>query len=331
MIDQLIAVEHRRVDLVEDRKSEYEEKLSEWQSFNTKLLALKTAAEGLKDPEDFYLYTTGMATDNSEVEAQDILSVSTSSTAAPGTYTVKVTNLAKAQKLSSNPFTSQKAELGSSYAGDIIINGKVVAINATDSLLDVAYAINNANTGTDPSGVTASIVNYGTNDYRLILTSDTTGEEGISLLNGSSTHLVQKYGWKDNQTAIIKNSITEGAQSDGFIAPNVIIQSLLGLSTGESGDVTIGDKTVTLNLSTMSLNGIRDAINTAAPTGVAASVISQTVEGTTCYRLQIEGTETFNDASNILNTLGVLDHNSTNVTGKVSGNSMTSDGAYNHT
>ena len=38
MIDQLIAVEHRRVDLVEDKKSEYEAQLSEWQSFNTKLL-----------------------------------------------------------------------------------------------------------------------------------------------------------------------------------------------------------------------------------------------------------------------------------------------------
>jgi flagellar hook-associated protein 2 len=326
MIDQLIAVEHRRVDLVEDSKSAYEEKLSEWQSFNTKLLALKTSAEGLKDSEDFYLYTQSMSTDNTEFEAEDLLSVSTSSTAAPGTYTVKGTNLAQAQKLSSNPFTSQTAELGSSYAGDIIINSKVVTINATDSLLDVAYSINNSNTGTDPSGVTASIVNYGTNDYRLVLTSDTTGEDGISLLNGSSTNLVQKYGWKDNQTAVIKNAITNGAQSDRFTAPNVVIQSLLGLSTGESGDVTIGDQTVTLNLSTMSLNGIKDAINTAGPTGVTASVISQTVEGITYYRLHIEGTETFTDANNILNTLGVCDHNSATVKGKVSANSLTSEG-----
>ncbi|MBW2118269.1 MAG: flagellar filament capping protein FliD [Deltaproteobacteria bacterium] len=330
MIDQLIAVEHRRVDLVEDRKKDYETELSEWQTFNTSLLALKTAAEGLKDPADFYLYTPSMTTNASNVDGEDILTVSTGSDAAPGTYTIKVTNLATAQKLSSNPFTSQTAELGSSYAGDIIMNGNVVTINATDSLADVAYSINNANAGTDPSGVTASIVNYGTNDYRLILTSDTTGEEGISLLNGSSTNLVQKFGWKDNQAAQVKNSITGGAQGDGFTAPNVAVKTLLGLAAGEAstGTLTIGGTAVTINLSTMSLTDIKTAINDAAISGVNASVISQTVDGNTYYRLQIDGTQTFVDEKNILNTLGILDHNSADVIGKSSCNSMTTEGAY---
>ncbi len=330
MIDQLIAVEHRRVDLVEDKKTEYETQLSEWQTFNTSLLALKTSAEGLKDPADFYLYTASMTTNDSNVDGEDLLTVSTASDAAPGTYTIKVTNLATAQKLSSNPFTSQITELGSSYAGDIIINGNTVAINATDSLADVAYGINNANAGTDPSSVTASIVNYGTNDYRLILTSDTTGEEGISLLNGSSSNLVQKFGWKDNQTAQVKNSITNGAQSDRFTSPNVAIKSLLGLSAGETstGTLTIGGTAVTINLTTMSLTDIKTAINDAAITGVNASVISQTVDGNNYYRLQIDGTQAFVDEKNILNTLGILDHNSADVVGKTSGNSMTTEGTY---
>jgi len=181
MIDELIAIDHRRVDLVEDKKSEYESELSEWQSFNTKLLALKTAAEGLKEPEDFYLYTSTLSTDSSIVDGEDLVSVSTDTDASTGIYTIKVTNLATAQKLSSNPFASLTAELGTSYAGDIIINGKVATINATDSLSDVVATINSLNTGTDPSGVTATVVNYGANDYRLILTSDSTGEEGISL------------------------------------------------------------------------------------------------------------------------------------------------------
>jgi flagellar hook-associated protein 2 len=329
MIDQLIGIEHRRVDVAEGQKSEYESKLSEWQSFNTQLLSLKTSAEGLKNPEDFYLYTAGMSTDSAAVDAEDLLSVSTDTDAAPGTCTIKVTNLAQSEKLSSNPFTSQTTELGSSYAGDIIINGKVVTINASDSLADVAYSINNANTGTDPCGVTASIINYGTNDYRLILTSDDTGEDGISLLNGSSTDLVQKYGWKDNETAVIKNSITNGAQSDRFTAHNVAVKSLLGLSTGETttGTLTIGGTAVTIDLSTMSLTDVKTAINDAAIAGVTASVISQTEGGNTYYRLQIDGTQTFVDEKNILNTLGVFDHNSADVTGKVSGKSMTSEGA----
>ena len=335
MIDELIAIDRKRADVIEDRKDEYGAKLAEWQAFNTTLLAFKTSAEGLTSPEEFHLYTSSMSSNNTDYDADDLLSVSTGATASPGTYTVKVKSLAQAQKLSSNPFTSQTAELGSSYAGDIIINGKTLAILATNSLADIAYNINALNTGTDPSGATASIINYGTNDYRLVLTSDDTGADGISLLNGSSANLLQKFGWKDKETAVIKNSITNGAQSDLFTAPNVAIKTLLGLSTGESGNVTIGDKVdVAINLSTMSLNEIADAINAGGgPTDAIASVISETVNGTAYYRVQIEGTETISDPNetNILNTLGVLHNNSAEITAEnteISGNSMTSNGAY---
>jgi len=335
VVDQLIQIDHRRVDLVEDSKSDYQNQLSEWQSFNSKLLSLKTASESLKDSEDFQEYTAGMSSDSTTYDAEDLLSVSTSTSAANGTYTVKVKNLATSQKLSSNPFTSKTDELGSAYAGEIIINGQVVTINSTDSLSDVASSINNSNTGSDPTGVTASVVSYGSNDYRLILTSDSTGEDGISLLNSSSTNLVQKFGWKDNQTATLKNDITQGAQSDRFTSQNVVIKSLLGLSTGEAstGTLTIDGTAVTIDLTNDSLTEIKDAINTAmAGAGkgstIVASVVSETVDSTTYYRLQIEGTQTFVDEKNILNTLGVLDHTSASVSGKVSGNSMTTDGAY---
>jgi len=330
MIDQIIKIDQQKVDLVENQKTEYESKLSEWQSFNTQLLSLKTSAEKIADPDNFNLFTTGMSTDSAVVDAADLVSVSVDSDAAPGTYTVTVTNLATAQKFSSNPFTSQTTELGSSYAGDIIINGSVITINADDSLSDVAYSINNANVGDDPSKVTASIINYGTGDFRLLLTSDDTGEEGMNLINGSSTDLIQKFGWKDNETAVIKNSITNGAQSDQFTTSNVAVKSLLGLTKGESstGTLAIGGTAVTIDLSTMSLTDIKTAINNASIAGVTASVIAQTKDSDTWYRLQIDGTQTFVDENNILNTLGIFDHTSNDVTGKVSGNSMTADGTY---
>jgi flagellar hook-associated protein 2 len=329
MIDQLVAIEHQRIDLVENQQSDYSRELSEWQTVNTKLLALKTAAEALKDADDFYLYKTSATTNSTSVDAEDLISVSADTDAALGSYTIKVTNLATAQKLSSNPFTSQSTELGSAYVGDVVINGRVITVGATDTLADVAYSVNQANTGENPTGVTASIVSYSENDFRLVLTSDTTGEEGISLLNGSSVNLVQKFGWKDNQTAAVKNSITNGAQSEQFTAPNVAVQSLLGLLSGEasSGSLTIDGIAVTIDLSTMSLTEIKDAINDASISGVTASVISQTVDGTTYYRLQIDGTQTFEDENNILNTLGILDHTSVDVTGVVSANGMTTEGS----
>lgn len=326
MIDQLMAVERKPVNLVTAQQTKTTGKLTEWQTANAKLIALQSAANSLQKPASFQLFSPSMSTDSSTFKANDLLSVTTAATAAPGAYSLKITNLAQAQKLSSNPFTSQTTTLGSNYAGDIVINGKVLTINATDTLTGVANSINNLNTGSNPSGVTASVINFGANDYRLILTSDKTGAKGISLLNGSSVNLVQAFGWKDNQTATIKNSITLGAQSDRFTSSNVAVGSLLGLTTGEAASVTIGDKSVAINLSTMSLTDIKTAINTAAPTGASASVISETIDNTTYYRMQIDGTQTFSDTKNILNTLGVLDRGSANVSGKVSGVSMTSNG-----
>ena len=122
MIDEIMKIEHRSVDLVEARKREYEEKLTEWQSFNTQLLSLKTAAGDLKDPEDFAVFTTTMSTDRSTVEASDLLSVSTTSDASTGSCSITVTQLATAQKLSSNSFLSFTEALGSSCAGDILVN-----------------------------------------------------------------------------------------------------------------------------------------------------------------------------------------------------------------
>ena len=330
MIDQLMEVEHRRVDLVEDQKKEYEDKLSEWQSFNTKLLSLKTAAEGLKDAEDFYVYTSTMASDTSTVDASNLLSVSTSSSASKGSYSITVSSLATAQKLSSRSYSSYTDALGASYAGDLLINNVAVTLSQTDSLSDIRDRINNANAGTTPTGVSASIVNYGINDFRLMLTSDATGQDGISLQNASSSDLVELLGWKDKSTSL-KNSITKGAQSDSFTSSSQNLKTLLGLSTTQSGTIQIKDgnsvyQNVGIDFSNDSLEDIKTAINDASIVGVSASVVTDTSGSITTYKLQIDGSQDFVDDQNILETLGVIQNGVSAVQGSTSANSMTVNG-----
>lgn len=325
IVDQLITLEHRNVDLVEDRKSEYQEKLSEWQSFNTTLLSFKSSAQALQKPEDFYLYTPNMSSNSSTVSASDLLSVSTTSSASVGSYTIKISSLAASQKLSSASFSSFDDALGNDYAGDILLNGRAITVGASDSLADVRDKINNANAGTNPSGVTATIISYGTNDYRLTLTSDTTGEDGISLQNASSGDLIELFGWKDRTTST-KNSITGGAQSDVFTSSTLDVKTLLGLSTTQSGTIQIDGQNVAIDLSSDSLEGIKTKINNATISGVSASIITDTSGNSTTYRLQIDGSQTFVDDQNILETLGVLTNGSTDVQGTTSANTMTEDG-----
>jgi flagellar hook-associated protein 2 len=334
MVDELIAVDQQSVTNVQNLQSADQSKLQAWQSFNTQLLALKTAVDAMEDPSDFSTFTTNMSTISGTSNASDLLSASTGATASPGNYTVQVDNLAQAEQLASNPFASSSTALGSSYAGDILINGKVITVSDKDTLADVAASINQADTGASPSGVTAAVVNFGTDNNRLILTSGATGAAGISLLNGSSANLVQQFGWKDDETPIIKNPITNGAQSDLFSSPSTAVSSLLSLTNPQSGTVYINNQPITIDLggpNAMSLTDIENAINTANITGVTASVVPQTENGSTYYGLQIvqsSGTPTFTDADNILNTLGILDHTSNSSTGVVSENSMTSNGSY---
>ncbi len=302
MIEQLIALEHERVDLVSAKKTEYESKLTEWQSVNTKLLAVKTSAAALSDSTAFDVFRTTLSSDTSTAAA-DILSVSTNSTAASGTYSLKVTQLAQSEKISSASFAGTDTAL--SIAGDILISGKVVNIAATDTLADIKDKINAVNTGSNPSDVTASIVSHSSTDYHLVLTSDETGAEGISVLEASSGNVLNNLGLITSATAI-KNTTSDGAMSDVFADSNTAVGSLLGL-TSPPGDVsvTIGGQAVTINLATQSITTI--AANIDALAGISASVVSDTVDGETRYRIDISGTTSFVDDDNVLQSLGILE------------------------
>jgi flagellar hook-associated protein 2 len=339
MIDELMEIEHRPVDLVEARKREYEEKLTEWQSFNTKLLSLKTAAEALKDSDDFSVFASSMSSDSSTVAASDLLSVVTSSSASLGSYSIVVSDIATAQKLSSKSLTDISTGLGSSYAGDILINGRAIAVSATDSLANVKDKINNANSGTNPTGVTASIVNYGTNNYRLLLTSDNTGADGISLLNASATDILGAFGFIETASGSyeVKNAITGGAQSDRFTNVNATIAGLLGLTDPQASTnqlkieaVDGTSNAIDIDLATDDLYDLRDAINDAKRnTSLSASVVTETVGGTTYYRLQVDGiadTDPFQDENNIFQTLGLIQGGVGDVLGVTGTNEMTTDG-----
>lgn len=313
IIDQLKSIEHRRIDLVEQRKKTYQSRRSAWQAINKKFLALKAVAESLGNPASFNLYNTILKS-NTTVDAESLLSVTTGEDASPGTYRITIEQLATAQKLSSNGYASQSEALG--LSGDLVIGGRTVKVSSTDTLAQIRDKINGVNHGTNASGVTASIVYYGSGGYRLILTSDREGAAGISLQNGGAFDLVGALGFLDASPKTVKTSVAGGHLSDTFSAADQAIggEDLLHLTNPASGNISITLNGVTrevfIDLSTDSLNAIRDAINAAfsgAFTSDPASVVSETTNGTTRYRLLIEGGSIdYTDANNILETLGIL-------------------------
>ncbi|RJR34744.1 MAG: hypothetical protein C4576_25945 [Desulfobacteraceae bacterium] len=317
IVQQLTTVEHKPIDLVQTQKSQYEQKLEILQSLNTALLAFKTQAATLSTAEAFNLFTTSMSTNSSSYGASDFLSISTGTSAAPGSHTIEMngsSSIAQARKISSKSFTSYDQAL--ELTGEFVINGRAVKVEDTDDLNDLVGKINNLNSGANATEVTASILTVSTGNYRLILTSDNTGEDAFTIFDAGSDAqniLSTGLGLTDGSTSI-KNLLSNGAQSEEFSSSSLSVSDMLDLTTAQSGTVTIGAAgnpnrfSVSLDL-TKSLTEIASSINTAssaAGSNITASVVSTTEDGVTSYSLKILNTTSFTDDNHVLETLGVF-------------------------
>ncbi len=302
IIDELMAIETRKIDVFQSQRDNYDAKLAEWKSLNTKLLDLKSLAVNLRKESTFNIFSSSLASSSSK-SPEDILKATTTNKAAQGTYNIRVLQKAQSLKLGSKLFSSRTDGLG--LSGEFLVNGKAIVVTSTDTLEDIRDNINDLNTGGTPSGVTATILNSAEDEYQLILSSDETGEDGFSLLDASSGNILQDLGLSSSSVQI-KNRTSDGAKSDAFTSSATAIGSLRGLSTiPASASVTIAGQAVTIDLSSESLTDI--AANIDALTGVSAQVVTETdSDENTYYRLDISGTTSFTDNNNILQTLGVL-------------------------
>jgi len=326
LVDQIIQAESRPEQILKDRLSQLDRKVTAWGDFKSRVQTLSERSADLSDGTLFNTYLTSVTGMVSGAAAP--LAVSAGTSAAPGNFSVKVLQLATREKVGSDSYQDQTAALG--LAGEFLVGGKAVQITATQSLDDVAAAINQADTGASPSGVSASVVAAADGGHRLVLTADATGAAGVGLADGSAG-VLRSLGLLDS-SASIKHPTSDGAKSDAYVSSGTAVASLLGLSSPPaSGSVTIGSLSVTIDLSTDSLDAIASAINTAASgagSAISAQVVSETdSDGNTVKRLDISGTTSFTDANRILENLGVLEGGRGSVAHRVQGNAFTDSDA----
>ncbi|HOJ52689.1 MAG TPA: flagellar filament capping protein FliD [Syntrophales bacterium] len=327
IVTQLIAVEHKSVDLVTNKKTSYENQLSAWQAFASKLSTLKAKADILKSDTAFGVFTANLTTTSATVKGTDLLSVTTDTSAQAGTFTVKVNAVAQAEKRSTASFSSATTALGADFAGDIIINGRILTVSATDTLSSLATKINNLNTGTNKTGITATILRYGTYDYRLVLTADETGAGKMDIKNAGATDVLSALGLADTDRAA-KNTISGGFLSDRFTSSTTAIQTLLGLSnaaTSGEGEIAINGSSIgALDLATDTLTTLKNKLTAA---GLTTSIVEETEGHTTYYRLFVAGgLSSVTDKNNILETLGLITGGVSDVYGVIGDVANTSGG-----
>jgi flagellar hook-associated protein 2 len=192
IVDKLVSIEHRPIDLIATQQKSVQTKLSSFGLLKNFMANLKDAAGQLADPT---LWKSTTASSSSAAIASATPTPGSHAPAATGSYHLQVANLAQAQTLVSKPVADTKAELG---AGSLRIeignwdaagtaftpkagaNAATIDLAAGASSLEaVRDRINAAN-----AGVNATILRDA-NGARLVVKSTATGEENAVRVTAS--------------------------------------------------------------------------------------------------------------------------------------------------
>lgn len=188
IIDQLVALERRPIDLLNDQVASTERTKSAIGTLSSKLTAFKAAADALNSTADVLVRK---ATSSSTTVA----TATAGSGAQKGTATFTVTRLARGSVAGATVGKAAATDVVSAGAGTFrfqVGTGAVqsVLLTGATTLEDLAEAITELD-----AGVTATVVNFGTAaspDHRLQLVSTETGESStITIVQDDTTLAVQ--------------------------------------------------------------------------------------------------------------------------------------------
>lgn len=246
VVDQLVKVARLPVDRLAEKKATLNSKSTDYATLSTKLIMLQSAADKLR-------LATSFDQSSTSVSDETLLSATGSSTASPGTYQVRITQLAQAHQVASTAAktvatTTTDIVAGASATFTFSVGGgtaQTVTLSDTATLEDLKTAINDLG-----AGVTASVINTGSDTtpaYRLVLTSNSTGaSNGITVsaddttldfVNSSGTGGFDTLQAAQDATVVVGSSatvtLTRSSNSITDAIPGVTL-TLTGTTTGTS-------------------------------------------------------------------------------------------------
>lgn len=167
IISQLMALERRPLSALQSKQATFESQLSAYGRLKSALSMFQSAMEALSATSKLKHYQASSSD-------EDVLTVSASAEASPGTFQVVVSSqLAQNHKLASSAYTDASTVVGT---GTLTISvGSESFSVAIDSSNNTLAGIRDAiNAAADNTGVSATIINV-TGGSRLVLTAEASG------------------------------------------------------------------------------------------------------------------------------------------------------------
>ncbi|TAJ07408.1 MAG: hypothetical protein EPO61_15760 [Nitrospirae bacterium] len=189
LIANILQLQQRPIDLLNQKKQALTATGVELNNLSVQMSGLKDKAGALAALANFNSNTVSVTKSSTGL---DLLSASVATSASPGTYAVKVNQLAQAQVLASQGFVDQSTTAVAGAAGTFAFKvgaaGKTTSVAVTTSTtLTQLRDLINAQTG----DATASILSdgSGSNPYRLVLTAKNSGSANTITISSNPTNL----------------------------------------------------------------------------------------------------------------------------------------------
>lgn len=293
IIQKLLALGQQPITTLQNQEQTITTQQAAIQQLESDVQSFASAGQALSTQSSFQS-VAGTSSDST------VASVTAGTGAQQGVYNLIVNGLATSQKVATSAQASTTTALN--LSGTFVIDGHAVSVSASDTLTSIAQSINSSG-----APVTASLINGGTGNSYLTVTSNATGAANAIQLSDLTGGVLGSLGVTTGSPSIAQ-PIPNGAQSYGFSSGTSSLGSLMGLSSNTAGTFTINGTSVSVDYATDSLQSLANKINLAGA-GVNATVASNTTKGVTTYQLQITGTSstpTFTDPNNLLGAIGVL-------------------------
>ena len=337
-VEGLIAAKRIPVDRIEADITSNQERITALQDLRTLLDGLQSSLSGLygartvDNSGDIFsrksaFATTSRSDGQAASQAGNLIGVTVSPTASSGITEVEVLQTARAHRIASESFSSTTDDLGTasggaagSISGTFQINGTEIQVLATDSLNDLADRINNANSGVNATGVSASIVSVSSNEHILVLTADETGVDmtidnetggvlaSLGISTDGGTTFVNELQAAQKAQLHVNGLLDESAyQSAAVTDPAAALSGYTTIAGGAQSFEIRADGVLlgTVNYTNAdSLDDLASTINAIA--GVTASV--ETVGGESRLKISADGGGALSftaDSANAVTELGL--------------------------
>ncbi|MDQ6971140.1 MAG: flagellar filament capping protein FliD, partial [Mariprofundaceae bacterium] len=242
-VEELLRPQQARIDSLTSQQTDETNKQAEISTFNRMVQDLRNTSIAMATTSEFYSYAASLSS-SSSVAASSLIDVSGTGSVAAGSHTIKINAIAQAQKSSSSvaiqdsagtAVSSDSTALG--LSGGFTVAGVSVTVTAADSLQDIAASVNQLDTGSAATGVSATIIKAGTNDFRLIFTADDTGAANSFALAGADL---------SNAATLGKLNLSAPTALQGALDAEVVVDGLT--ITRDSNSISDALSGVTMEL-----------------------------------------------------------------------------------